>query len=71
MNDHPDMATPIRRMICCCCGAVTSGRQWHNRDAGFGLCVDCVDYCAKGGTPADFESCYGVRGVHFDVQVSQ
>jgi len=59
---------PIRRMSCSCCGAVTCGRQWHNRDTGYGLCVDCIERCQRNETPEQFERCYGVRGVHFDIQ---
>ncbi|WP_095158268.1 hypothetical protein [Pseudomonas sp. Irchel 3E13] len=59
---------PVRRMLCSCCGGVTIGRQWHNRDDGFGLCVDCIDFCHRRETPERFQSLYGARGVHFDVK---
>lgn len=62
---------PVRRLTCCCCGASTPGRQWHNRDEGFGLCVGCIDFCARGSTPTDFQRTYGLRGVHFDVPAHQ
>lgn len=60
--------TPVRRLTCCCCGAATRGRQWWNRDTGFGLCTDCIDFCARNTTPEDFQQSYGDRGVHFDVK---
>lgn len=67
---------PIRRLICACCGSETKGRQWWNRDTGFGVCVPCADRntaCYGEGEPG--ESCagdstfalYGVRGIHFDI----
>jgi len=64
---HPDMAKPVRYLTCCCCGETTRGRQWHNRDTGFGLCVGCLPLCSRGETAEGFESCYGVRGVHYAV----
>lgn len=62
-----ETSAPTRPLICSCCGAETRGRQWHNRDTGYGLCTDCIEFCAKRSTPAEFERCYGRRGVHFDV----
>ena len=31
-----------QQLICCCCGNWLTGRQWHNRDKGFGICTRCV-----------------------------
>lgn len=67
---HPDMDKPVRRLTCCCCVASTLGRQWHNRDTGWGLCAGCIQFCARGTEPKDFERTYGVRGVHFDVEAA-
>ncbi len=53
---------------CCCCGGGLKGRQWHNRDDGYGLCPNCIDYCAeREPTVEAFERCYGLRGIHFDI----
>ena len=71
MADHPDQTNPVRRMTCCCCGASTLGRQWWNRDTGYGLCTSCIDCCQRGQTAESFEQAYGVRGVHFDVQSAE
>ena len=50
------------RLACNCCGSSTSGRQWWNRDTGYGVCVECSrDREYK--TP----SMAGYRGVHFDL----
>ena len=59
--------SPIRSLECCCCGNRTRGRQWFNRDTGYGLCVACVEYCKRGISDDEFRSYYGERGVHFDV----
>jgi hypothetical protein len=58
-----------RRLICACCGSETIGRQWWNRDTGYGLCTDCIDFVAnsKGMMPEEMERSYGKRGVHYDV----
>lgn len=58
---------PVRQMRCACCGGSTRGRQWHNQDTGWGLCVSCVDYCKPRFQDGEFERTYGARGVHFDI----
>lgn len=58
----------IRRLTCCCCGASTKGRQWWNRDTGFGLCPKCADWIAGRETPEDMERSYGVKGIHYAVE---
>ena len=35
---------PVVRMRCACCDGWCYGRQWHNRDTGFGLCGDCATW---------------------------
>jgi len=59
---------PIRRLTCCCCGASTIGRQWWNRDTGFGLCADCIPFVHNAQTAADMVSSYGEHGIHYDLQ---
>lgn len=44
------------------------GRQWWNRDTGYGLCVDCITFVGRGQSDEDTERQYGVRGVHYDVE---
>jgi len=53
-------------MTCCCCGNRTSGKQWFNRDKGYGLCKKCLTWIkAKGDeSPEEIEKSYGVEGVH-------
>lgn len=55
----------VVRLICCCCGAVTTGRQWHNRDTGFGLCGSCAISIKNKETAEEMRSNYGVDGVHY------
>ena len=57
-----------RSLFCSCCGGWTTGRQWHNRDRGYGVCLSCVEWMEKRGTDADeIRRNYGTRGVHFDI----
>ncbi len=43
------------------------GRQWWNRDKGFGLCADCIVFCGADVAQGEETASYGVRGVHYDV----
>jgi hypothetical protein len=64
-----DLLLPIRKnMSCACCGTYTTGRQWGNRDDGYGLCNGCIDDCVT--NPNDWleAGCaYGIPGVHYDI----
>lgn len=70
-NDNPAVAqprpAPVRRLYCSCCGAVTHGRQWSNRDTGYGLCKRCIDFVGRHYDAAEMRSLYGERGVHYDI----
>jgi len=60
---------PIRRLTCCCCGESTRGRQWWNRDNGFGVCNNCVTrQLERGETAENIESYYGIKGTHYTIQ---
>lgn len=67
-TDKGEPVGPVRRMLCSCCGASTRGRQWHNRDTGYGLCSNCIDFCHRNETPEQFRSLYGDRGYHYDIR---
>ncbi|MEJ7804384.1 MAG: hypothetical protein WKG03_00465 [Telluria sp.] len=67
-DDKGTQLGPVVHLTCCCCGAATRGRQWHNRDTGYGLGVECIEFCSRNTSPEDFERCYGRRGEHFDVE---
>ena len=56
-------------LTCCCCGEGTQGRQWYNRDAGFGLCEKCADWIkGRGTSDEEMVSLYGHRGEHYAVR---
>ena len=54
----------IRWLVCCCCGSHTLGRQWWNRDQGFGLCPSCW----RTHYQHEPNSC-GVKGYHFAIRI--
>lgn len=54
-------------MICASCGDATRGRQWWNRDKGFGLCLKCIKLNQAEAYHVE-HSAWGIRGFHFDVK---
>lgn len=68
-NDYAqERAKPIKRLNCTCCGESCRGRQWFNRDTGYGLCDCCVDRCGASREPGVEHESYGVTGIHFLIQ---
>lgn len=58
----------VRSLECNVCGLGTKGRQWWNRDTGYGLCKDCGEWMLGRGMPlAEVESLNGKRGYNWDV----
>lgn len=58
-----------QRMTCNCCGGVTLGRQWPNRDTGFSLCGKCGDWFRERRENAgETARNNGIRGIHWDVK---
>lgn len=55
----------IRNLICSCCGGLTRGRQWHNRDGRYGVCEDCIERIGEKETPEQLYRNYGRLGVHY------
>jgi hypothetical protein len=70
----------VKRLECSCCGDVTRGEQWWNRDTGYGLCDRCADWiparmAKRGETPEaiaeEMRFLYGERGRHYCVEEKQ
>lgn len=57
----------IVTLTCSCCGSSTKGRQWPNRDIGFGLCEKCADWLDGRESPEAMKSNYGENGIHYRV----
>lgn len=63
--------SPTIPLECCCCGNGTIGRQWWNRDTGYGLCQDCIGYNGVSNVAiGDTADSFGVRGYHWDIQTN-
>ncbi len=61
----PNLPAP-RTLTCCCCGGSTLGRQWWNRDTGYGLCDTCAqELPTRGTTPEEMHQLYGKAGIHY------
>lgn len=59
---------PVVHLSCSECETPILGRQWHNRLDGWGICPACADACQAKDSPEWFKSCFGTRGVHFDIK---
>jgi hypothetical protein len=59
---------PPEALVCSCCGRPMRGRQWWNRDTGWGLCRKCIPLNKDADIPHG-EQCtsFGIRGFHFDL----
>ncbi len=56
-----------RDLVCCCCGVYTKGRQWHNRDNGYGICPVCAGEQIIEEGAETMQSYYGRKGYHYDI----
>lgn len=67
-----DQPSKVRLLDCCVCGGGAYGRQWHNRDTGYGLCDSCADWLKSIGTSEqEMKECYGVEGIHYKVTANK
>ena len=58
----------IEDLTCCCCSNDCRGRQWWNRDTGYGLCTDCANRIKKSEDEDYMKECYGIEGKHYNVE---
>lgn len=56
---------PIKTLICCCCGELTPGRQWWNRDTGYGHCNACTERYDMNTKLGETNECFGRKGYHY------
>jgi hypothetical protein len=61
----------MKLLTCACCGGNAVGKQWFNRDKGYGLCRSCSHNPKITKDANELESCYGIRGVHFDIPIDK
>ena len=55
----------IKTLRCCVCDASTKGRQWFNRDTGYGICSSCAASEKAKLLPEEMKSNYGIEGTHY------
>lgn len=55
----------MARLTCCVCGTTAPGKQWWNRDRGYGVCLSCGEEVEKKEGVAVAQDYYGVKGVHW------
>lgn len=64
--------TKPKRLICSCCNSSCIGRQWFNRDKGFGICKKCSmpnvqNTFGRPDSNEEIKQRFGIRGHHFDI----
>lgn len=60
---------PKPRMLrCAVCGASVLGRQWWNRDEGFGVCVPCAERHTIWNGVEYTRLLFGSDGYHYNLQ---
>ena len=68
------MNNKIHNLTCAVCGSYTKGRQWHNRDTGYGVCTDCITWIKSrnhyDSTPDQIKSCYGIDGINYNIGIT-
>ena len=58
---------PVQTLICSCCAGEARGRQWSNRDIGYGLCDRCAEHIVAKEDAVEMLSRYGIEGIHYRV----
>ena len=66
MADNKQDVGPVLTLECNCCAAATRGRQWWNRDTGYGMCMSCIEWVrSRGMKEEESQNLYGIEGVHW------
>ena len=59
-------------LSCACCGSSCKGKQWYNRDRGYGLCARCYHWMkGRGVSEEEIHQDYGVAGLHFHTEIKE
>lgn len=54
-------------LICNCCGKYTKGKQWWNRDKGYGICTPCGEEQAARDGLESVELSNGKKGINWGI----
>lgn len=65
---EPQKKTNTKLLTCFCCGSETRGRQWYNRDLGFGCCSNCVEFLGKKESAEELRSMIGIEGDNYNIK---
>lgn len=68
MTKNRDLLGQPVQLKCSCCGDTTAGRQWWNRDKGYGLCDHCIPFASNRMSDIEFAQCYGIKGNHYGLE---
>lgn len=60
--------TKIKTLTCNCCGNYTKGRQWFNRDTGYGLCLRCGEEQEIKYSKEIVQDWAGIKGINWGVE---
>lgn len=55
----------IKKLRCCICGQDAKGRQWWNRDNGYGICGRCAVEEAATLSNREMIQSYGKVNIHY------
>ena len=55
----------MKRLRCSVCGAAAYGKQWWNRDKGYGICMKCVELVLEKEGKEALVRGYGHAGIHY------
>jgi hypothetical protein len=58
----------MKFLICCCCGERTIGKQWWNRDKGYGVCKECGEREEKRAGIEEAQRSFGVKGKNWAIE---
>lgn len=71
MSEHKKEIESTKKIVfleCCVCGNETRGRQWSNRDTGYGVCERCaaeeLETISTDKDMKNFVRMYGYTGLH-------
>lgn len=63
-----ELTVAVQSLTCCCCGEETQGRQWWNRDSGYGLCLSCANEIEQKYGREYVIDMAGEKGWHYGVE---
>ncbi len=66
-NSIQSSLSSIKKLKCTCCGSYTRGRQWWNRDTGYGICNGCAMEQKLTEDADEMKDNYGIERIHYNL----